>query len=173
MRLGFLLTLLLLLTAPATAAYKWIAPDGSVSFSDLPPHPDAEKVPLSRTQIFAPPPVKPATAQTPKNQIDKKPAPYSSITITQPTHDAAIRDNAGNITISVSVTPALRTKQGHKITITLDGAVVATNTSGQVNLQHIDRGSHTLSASVIDSKGTTLISSDASTFHLQRISIAR
>ncbi len=46
-RLFFLLTLIVAM--PATSAYKWTAPDGTVVFSDSPPHPDAEEIKLPLT----------------------------------------------------------------------------------------------------------------------------
>jgi hypothetical protein len=175
MRLGLLLTLLFLFVMPATAAYKWIAPDGSVSFSDHPPHPDAEKVPLSDTQTFTPAPIKPQKSATKPDaeaeaEAEKKIALYNSVTVSSPAHDATIRDNTGNITVTVAVDPKLRIKQGHKVSIELDGAVVATTTSGQATLSNVDRGSHTLRATIVDREGKILSSSSANTFHLHRAS---
>jgi len=171
MRLGLLLTLLSLFVMPASAAYKWIAPDGSVTFSDHPPHPDAEQVPLSDTQTFTPAPITPAKPTVkPKSEIEESTS-YSSITITRPAHDESIRDNAGNITVTVAIDPKLRIKRGHKVTVELDGAVVATTTSGQITLSNVDRGSHTLRATIVDRDGKTLSSSSANTFHLHRASI--
>ncbi len=171
MHMGLLLTLLLLFTAPVTAAYKWIAPDGSVSFSDTSPHPDAQQVILPSSQTFTPTPITPITPITPQKPApEKEVVHYRHISITQPIHDESIRNNAGNINITVSVSPKLRTKQGHQITITVDGKAVTTNTSGQATLLNVDRGTHTIRAAIIDNSGATLISSDASTFHLQRVS---
>ena len=170
MRLGLLLTLLLLFVMPATAAYKWIAPDGSVSFSDHPPHPDAEKVPLPAPQTFTPVPITPPKPTVKSKTEIEKTASYSSVTITQPAHDESIRDNTGNITVTVAIDPKLLIKRGHQITIELDGAVVATTTSGQTTLSNVDRGSHTLRATIIDADGKILSSSSASTFHLHRAS---
>jgi len=169
MRLGLLLTLLLLFTAPVTAAYKWIAPDGSVSFSDTPPHPDAEQVTLPSSQIFTPTSITPQTPTT-KPVPKKNVALYDSVTITQPVHDESIRNNAGNINITVSVKPILQTKLGHQITITVDGKAVTTNTSGRATLLNVDRGTHTIRASIINNNGITLFSSGESTFHLLRAS---
>jgi len=174
MRLGLLLTLLFLFVMPATAAYKWIAPDGSVTFSDHPPHPDAEKVPLSDTQTFIPAPIAPPKPSVkPNAEIEEieETTSYSSVTITQPAHDESIRDNTGNITVTVAIDPKLRIKRGHKVTIELDGAVVATTTSGQATLSNVDRGSHTLRATIVDRDGKALSSSSANTFHLHRASI--
>jgi len=170
MRLGLLLTLLFLFVMPATAAYKWIAPDGSVSFSDHPPHPDAEKVPLSDTQTFTPAPITPPKPTVKPDTEIEETTSYSSVAIIQPAHDESIRDNTGNITVTVTIDPKLRIKRGHKVTIELDGAVITTTTSGQATLSNVDRGSHTLRATIIDADGKTLSSSSESTFHLHRAS---
>ncbi len=174
MRIGLLLTLLLLFTAPVTAAYKWVAPDGSVSFSDSPPHPDAEQVTLPSSQTFTPTPITPLKPTTqPPPEKEKEVVRYQSISITQPIHDKPIRNNAGTINITVSVSPKLQTKLGHQIAIAVDGKVVTTTTSGQATLLNVDRGTHTIRASIINSNGETLISSGESTFHLLRVSVLR
>ncbi|MCF6324856.1 MAG: DUF4124 domain-containing protein [Gammaproteobacteria bacterium] len=171
MHLRLLLILAFLFAMPAIAAYKWTMPDGSVIFSDQPPHPDAEKITLLPTQTFSAPPI-------PKQAVEIKPdaetrdiATYSSLQIAQPANEATIRDNSGNITVSVSSEPPLFIKKGHQITLLLDGVTISTSTSAQTMLPNIDRGSHTLRATIIDKEGTALITSNDSIFYLHRVSI--
>ncbi len=171
MHLRLLLALLFFFAVPASAAYKWTMPDGSVIFSDQPPHPDAEKVTLPKTQTFTAPPI-PKTI--PQKQLETKtptvPA-YSNLQISLPADDQTIHDNTGNITVTVVVEPELNTKHGDQITIALDGVTTVTTTSMSAVLTNIDRGSHTLRTHIIDKEGTTLISSEERTFHLRRVSI--
>ena len=171
MHLRLLLVLAFLFAMPVTAAYKWTMPDGSVIFSDQPPHPDAEKITLPPTQTFSAPPI-------PKQAPDKKPATeakaaftYSSLQIAQPANDDTIRDNTGSITVSISSEPPLQTEKGHQITIELDGVAIATTTSTQLLLPNVDRGSHTLRATITDKEGTALTTSNESQFHLLRVSV--
>ena len=166
-----LLILALLFSMPASAAYKWTMPDGSVIFSDQPPHPDAEKITLTPTQTFTAPPIT-AKASDQKADTEAKPAPsYSSLLITQPANDESIFDNTGNIAVAFSSEPPLLSSEGHQISVKLDGTIVATTTAAQVLLPNVDRGSHTLRVAIVDKAGAELITSDESIFHLRRTSI--
>lgn len=174
MHLRLLLALLFLFAIPASAAYKWTMPDGSVIFSDQPPHPDAEKVTLPTTQTFTAPPIPKPKPQN-KTTTEEVPAPptYISLKISQPAPDQTFHDNTGNISVNVAIDPALNTERGHQIVIELDGIAVATTASMPAVLPNVDRGSHTLRARVIDKEGTTLASSEESSFHLFRVSVNR
>ena len=73
----------------------------------------------------------------------------------------------GVVTIQVSVTPALDPK--HKIQVTLDGKPIGPPASGtSFNLSNVDRGTHTLGASILDESGTAIRSSTSVTFHMRR-----
>lgn len=167
-----LLGSLLLLTHPAQAEmYKWIDEEGNVSYSDQPQHKDARKlVPPSDNTL-------PAMTIPPKAQAapvapDEPETSYSSIQITSPEHDQAIRSNAGNISVSLSTEPALNLAQGHSISLLLDHQLVSENiTTDQASLQNIDRGTHQLRAVIKNKQGKTLKQSDTITFHLHRHSI--
>ncbi len=171
MHLRLLLALLFLFALPATAAYKWTMPDGSVVFSDQPPHPDAEKIILPKTQTFTPPPIpKIAPQKKPETKVATTP-PYSSLQITLPAHDQTIHDNSGKISVSVVAEPALSTTDEHQIMIELDGVSTITTAAMQAVLTNVDRGRHTLRAHIIDKEGTSLISTKENTFHLRRVSV--
>ncbi len=173
MHLRLLLTLLFLFAMPTSAAYKWTMPDGSVVFSDQPPHPDAEKITLPPTQTFTAPPIpKPKPQNKAATKVPASPA-YVSLKISQPAQDQTFHNNTGNISVNVALDPALNTKRGHQFVIELDGIVVATTATMPVVLPNVDRGSHTLRARVIDNAGITLASSEESSFHLFRVSVNR
>lgn len=73
-------------------------------------------------------------------------APYERLSILNPKAGETIRNNSGNITISTSVSPAIRS--GHLLQVMLDGAPIA-SASGSTNLQNLDRGTHQISVRVI------------------------
>ncbi len=171
MRLRLLLSLLFLLAMPATAAYKWTMPDGSVIFSDQRPHPDAEQITLLPTQTFTPPPLSSMQANKQPTAAEQPPPLYTSLTITRPADEQTIRENSGDISVLIALEPALLTQKGHKIIIKLDGETIITTTSTQSLLPNVDRGSHTLTATIIDKEGAALISSDERIFYLHRVSI--
>jgi hypothetical protein len=90
----------------------------------------------------------------------------------EPEDEATVRNNLGVVTIRLVLEPALNTKLGHKIQYFLDdkphGPPVQNTAMGFSN---IERGTHTLSATVIDSDEQTVMSSDTVIFHLHRESI--
>lgn len=160
--------LLLLVTLPAGAAYKWTKPDGTVVFSDEPPHPDAEEIKLKLTptvpaeKIPLPPPKKSAPGPAATR--------YTRLTITTPEDDTTVFDNEGNVTVTITSEPALNSDQEHKVVIELDGETTEPATDYEVTLAQVDRGTHTIRAHILDAAGKTVISSDSVTFHLKRFS---
>jgi len=167
MRLFLILILSLSCGLAQAAIYKRVLPDGSVVFSDQ-PGPDAEKIETPKAQTFTPPPK--STIIAPQTSPDKKAsAPYARLTITTPAHDETIRDNTGNVTINVGIEPPLQTQAAHKILIRLDGKAIGNPaTTQQLTLENVDRGTHTIQASVLDASGSTLLDSGTVTFHLKR-----
>jgi len=90
----------------------------------------------------------------------------------QPDPDATIRNNAGELAVSVTSTPALH--PGHQYRLLLDGAAVgAPGESPVLMLQNVDRGSHQLVVEVIDSQGERLQASAPRVFHMMRTSLAQ
>lgn len=155
--------------------YKIINPDGSITFSDQPSE-GASTVPEApKPQASEPAPVTPAkkpttTATTPDKKpetSENKPTVYKSLTIASPKNDEAVRSNEGAVTVAVSLTPLLDTNQGDTITLFLDGQPVGKPSNLTVfNLADVTRGSHTLSATLKNKNGATLLVSPTITFHL-------
>lgn len=144
--------------------YKKVNPDGSVEFTDAPKNEDATPVPLSPMSTFK------ATPAPPISSAPKASKPsavkYSNVSITSPANEETIRDNAGNLTVTASVTPSLKSE--HKMVLLDNGAAVSESTSGSFTLSNVDRGAHTLSIQVQDSAGKVLISSNPVTVYLHR-----
>ncbi len=165
------LTLFLVTSASFAELYKWKDKDGNVMYSDKPPFEGAEQ--LDPPHLTTTPAVK---------VVKKKPKPedtgptieedfrYSQFQITSPLNDEAIRSNPGNISVSFLVKPALNLRLGHFITIKIDGTVVRdkVKSSSGILLQNIDRGTHTITASLKDKNGQTLMSSNPVKMHLLR-----
>lgn len=92
---------------------------------------------------------------------------YEKIFVSNPADGSAIRSNNGNLNISIVLEPALRS--GHRILITMDGKELSIGLGQSVSLTNIDRGTHTIGASVIDSSSNAIISG-SSTFSILRVS---
>lgn len=164
----YLISLALLLASFTIHAeiYRGVDKEGNVFYSDK-EQPNAELIPTPTPNAITMPKFeakKPVTEDAEKN-------PYQSFAIVSPANNATIRNNAGNISISLSLLPALDTKNNHRIIIYLDGQVaISATTELMVQLANISRGNHTLSAKVIDEKGKQLIISKTTTINMKRSS---
>lgn len=161
-----LLLLGIFICTNATAeVYKRTNPDGSVTFSDVPTKIDAEPITLPPSSTYSAPPQPRAAAKT---QPKKAEMDYVSVSITSPANDTTIRDSAGNITITISVDPALKSE--HSTVLIMDGKNVGEGHAGSIQLTNLDRGSHTFIAQVVDNQKIKILESDPVTVHLQRTS---
>ena len=150
--------------------YKQELPDGTVIFSDQ-PGPDAEKIEIPKLQTFPPPP-QPVFIEPEIKPGKKSAIGYNKITITAPANEATIRENSGKVEINVAIEPSLQTQAGHKVLVTMDGKAIGDPaTTLQYTLDNVDRGTHTLQASILDASGTPLMTSATVTFYLKRHSI--
>ncbi len=164
------------------AIYQYKDENGNISFSDKPvdgakrlkeSKPSVAPVPK---RIKNPSPVstnKSEEVQSSVQEKKKKTAKrYKWIKITNPKDDLAIRSNNGDLEITVLLKPALQTKFGHEIQLILDGKKLTNRwRSNSILLNNIDRGTHILSAIVVNKRGKKLKQSKQITFHLLRHSI--
>jgi hypothetical protein len=140
-----------------------------VRYTDNPSSPKAKEL--------DPPPIStvPATPVNPQQNTPPGPAlpigRYQSISIMRPSQDETLRDNSGEVDVEMNVRPGLLNGEGHQIVLLLDGAVVHTGDVMDIQLQGVNRGSHTLTAHIVDDQGTTLITSPPVTFHLKQASV--
>jgi hypothetical protein len=165
----FIASLIIAFTSQA-ALYKWVDENGEVIYSDQPPTKDAKE--LVPPPIMSTPAVKYTPKQKPEEKTEEEVATtYTEFKITSPAQDETIRDNAGNISLTLSIAPALNTKQGHSISVLVDGKAKLSNSKNLSHtLTYIDRGTHTLKAEIKDAKGSVIKSSNSVTIHLHRVS---
>lgn len=150
----------------AEKVYKTVDEDGNIIFTDK-PSAESEEIELQELQTIKNP--NPAKYQPPQNKSSAQDLKnlYKSLLVTNPADGSGLRDNAGNVSISVSLQPSLR--PGHSLVITLDGKEISKGNSLSVSLSNVDRGTHNIGVSVIDSSGEQLISTSSS-FSLLRYS---
>ncbi|MGB5762640.1 MAG: hypothetical protein WBM58_08845, partial [Sedimenticolaceae bacterium] len=92
---------------------------------------------------------------------------YQSIQIEQPADKGTVRNNEGKVAISIGLEPPLQ--QGHRVNVYLDGKVIPGSFDGlAIELSGVDRGTHSLRASVSDADGKLLIESPAVSFTLRQ-----
>lgn len=162
------------LTCPALAAvYKSVRPDGTVVYSDQPPKENARPLDLPPLQTMPAENLAPTTPNPePTSQPAAPPELYQSLNIVLPEPDSTVHD-AGQVSVQLALEPALSTKEGDYIEVFLDGKSVARGSGTAFILGNVERGSHTLEASVLSQAGQTLISSPAVTFFVHRPTVNR
>ncbi len=165
-RLMRLLTCMILATlASAVSAdvYRSVDENGNIIYSDTPSE-GAEKIELREAQTVE---SQPGTKSFQYEPPESDPPPrYKQVAITSPANDEAVRANSGNITVRMSVNPSLR--PGDRLVLTMDGREIASGRATSVSLENVERGTHSLKASVVGRDGKTLASSEPVKFHLLR-----
>jgi hypothetical protein len=162
----FLLLMLVLGAAQAGKVYKYTLSNGDIVYSDKPPPTDqAEEVKLEPLQGFSLPPA-PALEGSTAKADEPEVAGYTEFKVTSPTNDQTIRDNGGNVSVSLSLTPGLR--GGHSIEVIMDGQSIGSGSGTSVTLTEVDRGTHTVQATIKDDEGKEIARSNSVIFHLKR-----
>lgn len=181
---GLVFTMLLPPALSHAKIYKTVDEDGNVAYSDTPPAnvevraESTVELEINNTynaeQSTPVPTTNPTKGSRPGDIVsaDNSATPanpstaYQTIAITAPAADANLRSNSGNVTLSISLQPGL--VPGDQVRFFLDGKPVGTVTGTSLSLTNIDRGTHTLAAVVIDGAGKPRISSNTSSFSIQR-----
>ena len=159
--------LVLFVGALHAAVYKYVNEQGEVVYSDT-PAPGAEKMKLPELPTYTPPKV-------PLVQPDDVPLEskiYRTLEFIKPLDKSTIRNNLGVIELQLRIEPALKVREKHRIQFYLDNerhGPLADTTS--IMMSNIERGEHTLSASVFDESGNVVIASTPVTVFVKRESI--
>ncbi|MDO8828147.1 DUF4124 domain-containing protein [Methylophaga sp.] len=162
-------------TAVAGDIYRWIDENGNEVYSDQPTE-NAEKIELRHSMIYTPVEIpgsnESITEASQEDTGQSEPVPNYQLSIVSPEDDAGIRVNNGNVLVNLQLLPALVPERGDKIQLYLDG-LPAGIPMPQLSflLENLDRGTHQLSAVVLNASGEVLAQSTTTTFHLQRSSL--
>ncbi len=179
----FAVALLLPGLAPAESKiYKSTDANGNVVYTDVPPAKkegkvDQEAIVLKETNTWEAPGTDKTASRTPwiveDNGDEDPPAfvPYETLAIVDPANDVALRENSGQLKVSVSLLPPLADE--HQLRLLMDGKAVG-QTSGTVfSIENVDRGTHSLLIEIVNEAGESLQQSPVTTFHLQRHHLPR
>ena len=149
--------------------YRSIDKDGNAVFSDVPTD-GAEEIELAEpttVESLSVAPL-PTTTNSSRNEREKS-FEYGPLVIITPKDDEAIRENTGNITVTATIQPDLRS--GDTVVLYLDGKEYEDNVTPTFTLSQLDRGTHTVRVSIKDENGKIIKSSKTVTFHLLRHSV--
>jgi Domain of unknown function (DUF4124) len=167
----YILVLISLFTPLACAdVYKSVTSDGEVIFTDVPTQ-GAKRVHLPELTTYKSTPV-PAESGTQEAAPAAAATSYNSFKVDTPEDQATIWDNEGIVNMTVSLEPALLVTSGHKVQFFVDGKPYGKADLSLANTyRSLDRGTHTLSAAVVDEQGTALISTKPVTVFLHQASL--
>lgn len=166
-----LVALLLVAAVPVPAAvYSYTDAEGNRVFTDRPAGEAAEEVRLKPSNSMPASPMPAARAMEP---TAPKAATISyQLRILSPAADEAIRDNAGNVSVTVQSEPALH--PGHAYQVLLDDQPFgAPGEQTSFALSNVDRGTHQLAVAIVDEQERVLQRSKSQPFHLIRTSLAQ
>jgi len=166
-----LAALLLAVALPVSAAvYSYTDADGNRAFTDRPAGRTVEEVNLKPSNSM---PAPPAPAMRAAKPVAPKIAVVSyHLRVLSPAADETIRNNAGNVSVTVEAEPALQ--PGHAYQVLLDGQPFgAPGEQASFELGNVDRGTHQLAVAVVDEEERVLQRTEDQPFHLLRTSLAQ
>jgi len=161
--------------AYAASIYKTVDADGNVIYTDVAPKEKAVEVEIRNSNTYVAPPIaRPKdNGRNGEGGDSESTARYTSLKVLSPQHDEAIRNNAGNVDISVETKPGLQ--DGHRFEVLLDGKPVSadsqTNAGSGLSLTNVDRGTHTATVQIVDANNNVVRRSKPITFHLLRVNL--
>ena len=166
MRIGIFCWLMVLsvMAFAGTTVYQKKAPDGSVSFTDV-PSPGATQVNLPKPQTFS---SQAGTMPDRDNPVAVKSSVKTTVSITSPTNKKLITQSQnGNVSVALEVKPRLGI--GQLVQIYLDGSALGKpQTSTTMQLTNLNRGTHTLQAKIMNADGDVIAESETMSFDVQR-----
>jgi hypothetical protein len=147
-----------------TQVYKWVDEKGVVHYSDQ-PHPNAQKLDVQSAQTYESAGSRSTPSPTTTTSNPQQPAsPYRVCAISRPENDEVFL-NTDTVSAQVQLQPSLRS--GDRLTISMDGKTVQNGGSTGVTLK-VERGSHSLAATVTDLSGALVCSTPTVTFHVRQ-----
>ncbi len=163
---------------PAHAeVYKWVKPDGTVVYSDQPEDADTPVTRIESPSVpvldMAPVPRQRSSRWRSQDSAAKSAESgsssfYQTLTITSPANDMAVRDNAGQLNVTVQVLPSLIAN--HQVQLLNSGQVVSAPQKGLSFNIELFRGTHSLTAQIVDDQGQIVMTGPATVVHMQRYS---
>ncbi len=94
----------------------------------------------------------------------------ATVRIVSPQPETTIHDNSGNLEVVVDVQPPMPGGGAYHLTILLDNQPAASGTRTHYAFTEVDRGAHTLQATVNTADGAVIVSSQPVTFYMWRAS---
>jgi hypothetical protein len=168
-RLLLLLTCLLCASVAAqTKVYRYVDENGNVVYSTEPQE-GAETIEVPEPNIAQPPPEMPRIQSESEEQSKAGRPPYRRFEISSPGEDEVVwNTGTRELEVSLSLEPALQSV--HRIEVSVDGKN-ARGTSTLYLLTDINRGTHEITARIIDDNGNVVQEADPHIVHVRQHAI--
>ena len=141
-------------SAWAEEVYREVNDAGVPTFSDH-AKPGAEPITLRKPSIFTD--TRYQQSQL-KRRSDDSLTPMKmdySLLVTNPLNDSVVRDNAGNLNLTISISPSVQS--GHSAELLMDGTKIRdVQGNGIIALTNVDRGTHAFNIRIIDKEGNVV-----------------
>jgi len=159
MRLIVLVFVMLTVGIGHAAVYKYINKQGKTAYSDIPVA-GAEKVVVPPVMTYKAPVIQQTTQtiKSPSSQVA-----YQHLRITQPSDQATVRNNQGQVTVKYAIEPSLQ--KGDRLMLLVDGV-----SQESLSIDGLSRGQHSLALEVLSANNELKIGSATTTFYLQHAS---
>ena len=169
----YLPCLILFVATPLLAAnvWKWRDANGEMHFSDQ-PVPGAEQVSIQSSSTYTAP-VTAASSSASSSSKSAAAVSYTNVEIWKPSAEMTVANTAGIVNVSVRVEPELA--KDHHLALYLDGRLVPGYPPQglEYELSEVERGAHTLTLAVLDTKGRQITLSAPVQFYVQQPSVLR
>ena len=177
-----LVAALVLASAAHAQVYKTVDKHGNIIFSDKQSS-GAKAVTVGPVQTYSAPtkPAPPGATGAKAGFGDTNPAKPGGkpkkpnipkryqVVITSPAHDVVVRQNAGNLTVQLSVKPKLHATDRIQFLLNRKPVGSASSTTSTV-IPFVDRGTHTIGAKVLGARGQSKGRASSVTVHMKRFS---
>ncbi len=141
-------------SAWAEEVYREVNDEGVPTFSDQ-AKPGAEPITLRKPSMFTD--TRYQQSQL-KRRSDESLTPMKmdySLLVTNPLDDSVVRDNAGNLNLTISISPSIQS--GHSAELLMDGTKIRdVHGNGIIALTNVDRGTHAFNIRIIDKEGNVV-----------------
>ena len=149
-----LLVALAISSAWAEEVYREVNDEGVPTFSDQ-AMPGAEPITLRKPSIFTDTTYQQSQLKQRSDDLLTPMKMDYSLLVTNPLDDSVVRDNAGNLNLTISISPSVQS--GHSAELLMDGTKIRdVHGNGIIALTNVDRGTHAFNIRVIDKAGNVV-----------------
>lgn len=152
-------------TTTRREVWEWKDANGVTHYSDA-PAPGARKIVIIGSSTATVPPNVPPPGARPAPGDATQAVKYASLEIWQPTNEASYFGADAVVDVRLRSTPRLA--QGDRLLSYLDGKLTGTENAYEFSITSVERGVHSLTSVIIDSKGNEKIRSAPVVFYVKQ-----